>query len=69
MTTTLAKRVEKLEHELEDLKKRVEAPASPAQPNDKKRGWMKTLGMSKNDPTFDEAIELGRRWRRRQPKC
>ena len=67
MATTLAKRVEKLEQEMQELKLQLQykMEAQKPGPND----WKKSIGIFKDDPTFDEALRLGRAWRRRQPKC
>ena len=65
----LSKRIEALEKEMAELKQKLqamsEAPRVTPGPND----WRKTVGMFKDDPTYDEAVKLGRAWRRRQPKC
>ena len=67
MAATLAKRVEALEKEVAELKgllrKVPTGSQSPAQ------DWQSTFGLFKDDPTYDEAVRLGRAYRRRQPKC
>lgn len=61
MSETIEKRLERVEAELADLKRRVEASAVPLQ-----KDWRKTVGMSANDPEFDEMIRLGREYRKSQ---
>jgi len=56
---TLEERVAVLEDELKQLKevvlgKKVE------------KDWRKTVGMSKDDPGFDEMVRLGREYREQQ---
>ena len=67
MATILAKRVEALEKEVAELKQSIGVVADAGEkiPRAKDR----TVGMFKDDPTYDEALRLGRAWRRRQPKC
>ena len=72
MATTLAKRISALEQEMLELKSMVltkvdTKTADNAPP--KLDGWRTLFGRSKDDPTFDEAVHLGREYRRRQPKC
>ena len=66
---TLARRVASLEAELAGLKQLVEniraANTRKPGPND----WQTTVGRFKDDPTHEEAVRLGKRWRDRQPKC
>ena len=56
---TLEERVAVLEKELSELKKAL---------FEKKveKDWRKTVGMSANDPGFDEMIRLGREYREQQ---
>lgn len=66
-TVPIEARIETLEREIQALKE-----ALGNKPGDGKPGpndWMKSFGRFKDDPTFDEAVRLGRAWRRRQPKC
>lgn len=63
---TLARRVETLENEIADLKQLVAQTAAKAKPS---KDWRRTLGAFADDPTYDEALRLGRKWRQRQPKC
>ncbi len=51
MSTNLEERVSTLEKELTDLKKFV--LGKPIEKN-----WQKTVGMSSDDPGFDEMIQL-----------
>lgn len=62
--TLLEERVAALERELAELK-RVVGQAAP----DGGRWWETTFGRFRDDPTFEEAVRLGREWRERQPKC
>lgn len=65
----LAARVEKLEQDVRELRQLSQLRTT--KPDDKpfSHDWEATFGIFKDDPTFDEAIRLGREWRRRQPKC
>ena len=54
MATDLEKRVAALEHEVSDVKQALAKVVSL------KKDWLRTVGMSKDDPGFDEMIELGR---------
>ena len=53
MSTDLEKRLATLENEMSDVKQFL-AKAMP------KKDWRKTVGMSTDDPGFDEMIRLGR---------
>jgi len=53
MSTTIEERVATLEQELSKLKHLVQKTWSA-------KDWRKTVGMSANDPGFDEMIRLGR---------
>ena len=53
MSTELEKRVTTLESEMADLKQQLGHSAA-------RKDWRTTVGMSKDDPGFDEMIELGR---------
>jgi hypothetical protein len=61
-TDILEKRVSELEQELAELKAEFRKPRE-------RNAWLSTLGRFKDDPIFDEAMRLGRAYRRRQPKC
>ena len=61
---TMSKRIDILEAELAELKRLVQQ-RTPVADSDL-QGW---VGLFKDDPGFDEAVELGQAWRRRQPKC
>ena len=56
MSTNLEERVATLEKQLIDLKKIVQG--KPVE-----RNWQKTVGMSANDPGFQEMLRLGREYR------
>ncbi len=62
---TLANRIEALEAEVEELKRGV-STSGVSGANRDLQAW---AGLFKDDPGFDEAVKLGRAWRRRQPKC
>lgn len=66
---TLAKRIETLELEVDELKQQlkrsVAAPIGQPHPD----AWKSTFGQFKDDPGYDEVVRLGRAYRRRQPKC
>ncbi len=62
----LAARVEKLEQELRELKEMLQLKGNAGEPGPD--DWKKSIGIFKDDPTFDEAIRLGHAWRRRQRK-
>lgn len=66
---TLASRVAALEAEIAELKQKLQASADAAASSRPVKDWRRTVGRFKDDPTFDEAVRLGRAWRRRQPKC
>jgi hypothetical protein len=53
MPPTLKERVEALERQMQEL----------TSPPARKKDWRKTIGMSANDPVFDEMVELGRQYR------
>ncbi len=59
---SLEKRVAELEKELSELREEVRKPRD-------RNAWLKSLGRFQDDPIFDEAMRLGRAYRRRQPKC
>jgi hypothetical protein len=62
MPTTLKERVEVLEQQVQELNAllRQQSP-KPA------KDWRKTIGMSANNPEFEEIIRLGREIRQRTP--
>lgn len=59
MATDLEKRVAALEHDVSDVKQFL------AKAGSSKKSWKETVGMSKDDPGFEEMIELGRAIRER----
>jgi hypothetical protein len=59
MSQTLEKRVTTLERRLAQL------VARPARSN-RKRDWQRTIGIFQNDPDFEEAVRLGRKYREQQ---
>ena len=64
MTMALAKRVQALEKRVAELAKAVQDKNGPGRPG--KDDWQQTIGMSADDPLFDEIIRLGRDYRERQ---
>lgn len=62
---SLSKRVAALEAQVAELKQLEANRPQPVRAKD----WRRTVGMFADDPTYDEALRLGRAWRRRQPKC
>ena len=62
MSTPIEKRIEVLEQKVADLTRLVtsEPTAKPA------KDWRRTVGMSANDPGFDEMIRLGKEYRQAQ---
>ena len=70
MATTLAKRVEALEKEVDALKRLLLLqPQAKVGAEPHAQGWQSTVGLFNDDPGFDEVVRLGRAYRRRQPKC
>jgi hypothetical protein len=62
MQNTLKERVELLEHQVQELNALLrEKNLKPA------KDWRRTIGMSANNPEFEEIIRLGRDIRRRAP--
>ena len=59
MSQTLEQRVENLEKEVAELMRL--AAASPL-----KKDWRRAIGAFQDDPTFDEAVRLGREYREQQ---
>lgn len=64
MTKVLERRIEKLERELAEVKVELASRNGVRQ-----KDWRRTIGRFKDDPLFDEIVELGAAYRRRQPKC
>ena len=64
MTKTMEKR-------LADLESRVAAiEKAPAKASTADNSWLdRWTGLYHNDPDFEDAMKLGRTYRRRQPKC
>lgn len=65
MTTTLEleKRVERIECEIDEIKKQFMKPRTKPHP----KAWLNTVGIFKDDPEFDEMVRLGREYRESQP--
>ena len=61
MSETIEKRLERVEAELAELKRRVELSDQP-----RAKDWRRTVGMSANDPEFEEMVRLGREYRKAQ---
>ena len=61
MEQTIEQRLSELEKEVAELK--AEVRKEPG-----KEDWRSTVGWAKDDPTYEEAMKLGRAWRNRQPK-
>jgi hypothetical protein len=57
MSTPIEKRVEALEQKVTDLTRLI--AAGPKDPY----AWRSTVGMSANDPGFDEMVRLGKEYR------
>lgn len=55
---TLEERVAELEVEVKHLKQQQERD-KPDEP----RGWRRIIGVFKDDPEFEEAVQTGREWR------
>lgn len=68
-TVTLAKRLATVEHELAVLKSKIDELASADKSEPAPDDWRKFVGAFDDDPTFEEAVRLGRKWRERQSKC
>jgi hypothetical protein len=58
----LEERLSSLEQEIVQLKSLMLKPNAPSPKSEK--WWHKIAGSAANDPTFDEAEQLGREWRR-----
>lgn len=59
MSQTLEKRVEKLEKKVLEL-------SAPLILSNRKKDWRRTIGLFRNDPEFEEAVRLGRKYREQQ---
>lgn len=59
MSQTLEKRVTELE------KKVAEMSDQPIRSN-RKKDWRRTIGVFRDDPDFEEAVRLGRKYRKEQ---
>lgn len=57
----LEARVANLEAELVQMKQLI---SSFQQPETASPWWMQVAGSFENDPTFDEAVRLGKEWRK-----
>lgn len=60
MSTPVEKRLEDLEKKVADLT-RILAPLTK-----RDKDWRRTVGMSANDPEFDEMVRLGAEYRKSQ---
>lgn len=65
MSETIEDRLARVEAELADLKRRVDAGGAATGPKDP-YAWRSTVGMSANDPGFEEMVRLGREYRKAQ---
>ena len=59
MATDLEQRVASLEDEMTDVKQRLATTGA-------QKDWRMSVGMSKDDPGFDEMIRLGREIRQQE---
>ena len=59
MSQTLEKRVKALEKKVAQLSGRSSDPK-------RKKDWRRTIGIFKNDPDFEQAVRLGRKYREQQ---
>jgi len=60
-STNIEQRLQALEHEVAELKQRLETAPSPTEP-----WWRKISGIFANDPAYEEAMRLGRQWREKE---
>lgn len=60
--TELQERVDRLEHDLDEIKEFLMKPRS--KPDSK--AWLNTFGIFKNDSGFQEMVRLGREYRESQ---
>jgi hypothetical protein len=65
----LTMRLRVVEQELAALKSRIDEMASVQKVEPAPDDWRSIVGAFRDDPTFEEAVRLGREWRKRQPKC
>lgn len=68
-TSTVTSRLKAVEDELAELKSRIDKLASGRSTDPAPDAWRSFVGAFADDPTFEEAVRLGREWRKRQPKC
>jgi hypothetical protein len=68
-TATLTTRLKAVEQELAALKAKIDDMASVRTVGSAPDDWRKFVGAFGDDPTFEEAVRLGREWRKRQAKC
>lgn len=62
-TTELEQRMEHLEHEVCEIKKLLRQPRAKRD----RKSWLRTVGIFKDDPGFQEIVRLGREYRESQP--
>lgn len=60
---SIEERLQALEKDVSDLKNTLDVNVPG------RNAWLNSLGRFKDDPLFDEALRLGRAYRKRQPKC
>ncbi len=58
MAQTLEERVAELENKVVAIEQ-----SQPKEKTNSLKGWRSILGISANDPHFDEVVRLGREWR------
>ena len=58
-TGTLEERVQELENTVHEVQEKLARQLSP-----KKRGWRWFVGIDADNSHFDEAVRLGREWRK-----
>jgi hypothetical protein len=59
MSLTLEKRVTELEKKVAEL-------SGPPTRSNRKKDWRRSIGVFRNDPDFEEAVRLGRKYREQQ---
>jgi hypothetical protein len=59
MSQTLEMRIESLEKKVAELTAKTGGPA-------REKDWRRTAGIFKDDPDFEEAVRLGREYRKTQ---
>jgi len=62
-------RLAALEAEVLALKQRLDMISAATLSPSTGKDWRRTVGRFKDDPTYEEALQLGRNWRLSQPKC